>query len=590
MFGNSVASASNADQLSLKFISAAPGQSGRAGQSWKIAFVLACCLAVNAAVFAQPATRPAFPAIRLPARLQGEAAINALSNQLPAIAAFYRHTPQELQNLLRRDRSLWVDRDARLFYVCDLRAPPEGSPSTNNIPPPGEQLQPLDQTFHLHSKPGANHLIYLDFVGFTISGTAWNVDYNGGADIVAPPFDVDGDPMTFGSAELTGIQQIWLRVAEDYSLYDVDVTTEYPGEAALTRSSAGDQQFGTRALISPIGSFFGNPGGIAYVGVYDDVGDFYKPALIFPENLANSEKYIAEAISHEVGHNLGLSHDGQNIGATHVEYYQGQGNWAPIMGVGYYHPISQWSKGEYPNPSNTEDDLSVITQNGLTYRADDFGNTIGAATPLFGTSIVTNGVIERTNDVDFFSFQTGAGTAQITATPSERGANLHILLSVYNSGGILITNADVAAQFRHLLRFGGRHRLRRSDDDRLYRVRQSRSIYPRNHRAQHRFVAADAARRLFVDERRQLARGHHSRRRRCDRQHQQQHRRRSNDKPRFDDHHRPVAPRRCRWLLWIHDSGRGWRTLDLRCRERNRDRPEGRRNERRDCRHALPAE
>jgi autotransporter-associated beta strand protein len=361
------------------------------------------------------------------------------------MAAFYRKTPEELRNLLRRDRSLWVDRSGRLYYVCDAgKPPPAPSLPGPSDSPPVDQLQPLDQTFLLHSKPGANHLIYLDFVGFTISGTAWNANNNGGADIVAPPWDTDGNPNSFSNGELTAIQQIWLRVSEDYSPYDVDVTTEYPGEAALTRSSAGDQQFGTRALISPIGSFFGNPGGIAYVGAYDDVGDFYKPALIFPENLANSEKYIAEAISHEVGHNLGLSHDGQNIGATHVEYYQGQGNWAPIMGVGYYHPISQWSKGEYPNPSNTEDDLSVITQNGLTYRADDFGNTIGAATPLFGTSIVTNGVIERTNDVDFFSFQTGAGTAQITATPSERGANLHILLSVYNSGGILITNADVA--------------------------------------------------------------------------------------------------------------------------------------------------
>ncbi len=42
-----------------------------------------------------------------------------------------------------------------------------------------------------------------------------------------------------------------------------------------------------------------------------NVGDAYKPALIFPENLGpNGEKYIAEAISHEVGNTLGLNHDG----------------------------------------------------------------------------------------------------------------------------------------------------------------------------------------------------------------------------------------------------------------------------------------
>jgi autotransporter-associated beta strand protein len=338
-----------------------------------------------------------------------------------------------------------VDRRGRLFYVCDAGKPPPGPPQSGASGSPSvDQLQPLDQTFHLHSKPGANRLIYLDFVGFTISGTAWNVDYNGGADIVAPPFDVDQDPTTFGSAELTGIQQIWLRVAEDYSLYDVDVTTEYPGEDALTRSSIGDQAFGLRVLISPISVYIGNYGGIAYLSAYDEVGDFHKPALIFPENLGYSEKNIAEAISHEAGHFLGLTHDGQDIDTTHVEYYLGQGNWAPIMGAGYYHPISQWSRGEYTNANNTEDDLTVITQNGLSYRIDDFGDTIGTATALSGTSIVTNGIIERTNDVDFFSFQTGAGTAQIVATPSERGANLHILLSVYDGGGILLTNADVA--------------------------------------------------------------------------------------------------------------------------------------------------
>jgi hypothetical protein len=48
-------------------------------------------------------------------------------------------------------------------------------------------------------------------------------------------------------------------------------------------------------LISPISSYFGNYGGIAYVGAFDSTGDYNKPALIFPEKLSNSEKYIAEA-------------------------------------------------------------------------------------------------------------------------------------------------------------------------------------------------------------------------------------------------------------------------------------------------------
>ena len=30
-----------------------------------------------------------------------------------------------------------------------------------------------------------------------------------------------------------------------------------------------------------------------------------------------------------------------------MTYYKGHGGWAPIMGVGYYKAVVQWSKGEY---------------------------------------------------------------------------------------------------------------------------------------------------------------------------------------------------------------------------------------------------
>lgn len=409
--------------------------------------ILLCAITlVGTSVLAQSTNTPersSFPKLRLARHFQGEEAITALGANLPAVAAFYHKTPEELQDLLRREKDLHIDNDGRLYYVCNW----QGTQTKTTVAPPPETespqpaLFPLDQTFQLHSRPGATRTIYLDFVGFTLSGTAWNASNLGGTNLVAPAWDTDGDPTTFSSAERTAIQQVWLRVAEDYSPYDVDVTTEDTGEATLTRSSSSDPVFGQRALISAIGKYFGNPGGISYVGVFDNVGDYYKPSLIFPENLANSEKYIAEAVSHEVGHSLGLSHDGTTNGAS---YYSGQGNWAPIMGVGYYHPISQWSKGEYATANNTQDDLTIITQNGVNYRADDFGNTIGTATPLAGATPTTNGVIERTTDVDFFSFQSGNGTATLTVSPSERGANLHLFVAVYDGVGNLLTNREVA--------------------------------------------------------------------------------------------------------------------------------------------------
>jgi hypothetical protein len=375
--------------------------------------------------------------VRLTHEAFGDGAVSALGPNLPAIAAHYRKTSAELKALLRQDHSLHVDREGRLYHVCNWPAQIQNSAQSADSTTNG--LLPLDQTFLLHSRPGANRTIYLDFIGFTLSGTAWNTSYNSGADIVAPPWDIDGDPTTFSTSERTAIQRIWLRVSEDYSPYDVDVTTEYTGEATLTRSSNSDQVYGVRALVSPIGSHFGNPGGISYVGVFDDVGDKYKPSLIFPENLANSEKDIAEAISHEVGHSLGLSHDGTTNGSA---YYSGQGNWAPIMGVGYYSPVTQFSKGEYSAANNLQDDLAIITQNGLSFRPDDFGDTIATAAPIGGTNI--SGVIEHNTDIDFFSVLTGDGTLQVAVSPAERGANLHLFVSLYNSTGLLVTNRDAA--------------------------------------------------------------------------------------------------------------------------------------------------
>ena len=250
--------------------------------------LLAVACLLSASVLA--AENPAMPALTITPGLNGEAALVALGSNLTAVAAHYGKTPNELQALFNRDSTLHLDRHGNLYYVCSDAPPVNASAVTN---PPAARLFPPSQTFLLHSKLGSSRTIYLDFVGFTISGTAWNDSFNGGTNIVAPPWDIDGDPTTFGTNEQAIIQQVWLRVSDDYAPFDVDVTTEYPGEAALTRSDFGDQVYGVRALISPISSYIAQAGGVAYVGVFNNVGDYYKPALIFPENLANNEKYIA---------------------------------------------------------------------------------------------------------------------------------------------------------------------------------------------------------------------------------------------------------------------------------------------------------
>src|SRR5205814_507322 len=143
-----------------------------------------------------------------------------------------------------------------------------------------------------------------------------------------------------------------------------------------------DTQWGIRAVIGGAGTWWGPVGGIAYVGSFSWNAD--NGCFIFAKNLTGDEKYTAEGITHEVGHTLGLHHDG--VVNPPDDHYAGHGSgptgWAPIMGVGYYRELTQWSNGTYPGANNHEDDLAIIsTQNGFGYRADDRGNNILTAAP-----------------------------------------------------------------------------------------------------------------------------------------------------------------------------------------------------------------
>ena len=384
-----------------------------------------------------------FPVIHLQRMARGEEAIAALGQQLPAVAAAYGHSPEWLADMLKGDPSLTVDHQGRLLHTQEMDLTPEmaalptGSSSTNADP------LAVGDVFTLHSRLGASRIVYLNFTGCTISGTAWNAGFAGGADIVCAPFDTDGVPSVFSDAEKSVIQEVWQRVAEDYAPFDVDVTTEYPGAEALTRSSTADGTYGMFVVITPTSSWFGSGGGVSYVGCFDNIGDYYKPNFVFASNLLNNAKYVGEACSHEVGHTLGLFHMGVTNGSA---YYAGQGTgdtgWAPIMGNSYNENLTQWCKGEYANANNFEDELAIITTGGVDYRLDDHGDTDATATVLPAASQWSaSGVIERNTDVDVFAFDSGAGTVAINVLPASKGPDLDILVALYDStGALLATN------------------------------------------------------------------------------------------------------------------------------------------------------
>ncbi|MEK0426052.1 MAG: hypothetical protein RJB11_2143 [Planctomycetota bacterium] len=301
---------------------------------------------------------------------------------------------------------------------------------------------PLSDTFKLHSRPTATKVIYLDFDGFTAKGTPWNAS-RGRDPIISPAYDPAGNGASFTDNELRAIQTIWQQVSGDFAPFDVNVTTEDPGEAALVNTGGSDDRWGIRAVMTPDDFPAPGAGGVAYIGSfrwgYNQAGATDTPCYIF-----NSVPEQASlAASHEVGHSLGLSHDGTNASNPFQQndaYYFGHGgngetSWGPLMGAPYDRNVTSWDRGEYLGSNNGgsdanfnsgPDDIAVILSpaNGFGLVPDDHGNQDTLASELTGpidandrVQLTKLGTIESSNDLDFFQFQAGSGTLDLTIDP-----------------------------------------------------------------------------------------------------------------------------------------------------------------------------
>jgi len=267
----------------------------------------------------------------------------------------------------------------------------------------------------LQSLPGARGVLLLDFAG-GYTPTWGGVYYSKPA-----------------AANNNTIRDVWKRVAEDYMPFNINVTTDVKVYLAAPETSRQRVAFTDTPVTAA---------GVAYYGSWNWGGD--TPCW----SVYNTGKNAGEVASHEAGHTLNLSHQGQWNGVTTTnEYYGGHGSgetgWAPIMGVGYYQPAAQWARGEYNAANQLEDELSRIVNNNndVDYRVDDTGNTLATSRYLdiqTDNSVSAEGVIERAGDVDAFQFTTSGGMVSLTARPVAEWANLGMAVVISDSADVVI--------------------------------------------------------------------------------------------------------------------------------------------------------
>ncbi|WP_027394143.1 PKD domain-containing protein [Aquimarina latercula] len=266
----------------------------------------------------------------------------------------------------------------------------------------------------LSSLPGSAYTVYLDFDGEVVSDTWW---VNGAT--------INAQPTGYSDAKIT---EIWRIMAEDFRPFDINITTD---RTAFESTPINQRMM---CIFTPTTDAAPGSGGVAYLNSFSNT-NIDNPCWVYNSGTRSA----GETGSHEVGHTLGLSHDG----VPGNQYYAGHADWSPIMGWSASRPIGQWSKGEYDNAITQEDDMAIISgnRNGFGYKEDDHSDDIAQATPI---QVSTDGtvnpslhqaLISTKGDKDLFSFITAGGEVNFNIDPDPFYPNLNIQARIISGTG-----------------------------------------------------------------------------------------------------------------------------------------------------------
>jgi len=266
----------------------------------------------------------------------------------------------------------------------------------------------------LQSLPGSEFIIYIDFDGELVTNTSW---HSSGT--------INAQPTNYSDQKII---EIWRIMAEDFAPFDVNVTTN----RALFDAAPNNQRI--MCIFTPTTDAAPGSGGVAYLNSFSSNGN--EPCWVYN----SGTRTAGETGSHEVGHALGLSHDGTKSGTT---YYSGHGEWSPIMGWSANKKLGHWSIGEYDDANQQQDDMAIISnnRNGFGYKEDDHGDTISEASKLVTNTDGTveaaknTNLISTRNDKDVFSFIAQTGEVSFDFAPNPHYPNLNIQARLLSGTG-----------------------------------------------------------------------------------------------------------------------------------------------------------
>ncbi len=307
----------------------------------------------------------------------------------------------------------------------------------------GYQLRMLADTGYSATVPtfdsriAAPVTLYLDFDGHAATDD-WGT-YS------ATAFNLAGSPSTVSPGERLAIHNVWRVVSDDFSPFDVNVTTTTPPSFAdgvayrMVVTSDSGMIIGQSASLRGIAL----PGSFAGTGV--NTGFVFQPGF---SNYLGGVSGTLMATTLEQG-NESSKQFGTSCGLLHYGGINGQPYGImqnPDTGLNR----STWSTGlthSGETPVVMQNDVATITSmvNGIVNLPDDHGDSIATSTPMSGSSIT--GVLNPTADRDMFRFVASQGNAIIKVSSDIYTGNADLELRIFDQSGQLFATANPADSF-----------------------------------------------------------------------------------------------------------------------------------------------